>query len=98
MAFTRTTLNSGDPTTKNYGFWQAYVTAEETYVTKLAAYNTKMEDYDDKLIAIATAEADWKLARGQWLTNTRLIDKWTVLVAVSNTDQLATKTARDNAK
>lgn len=97
LMYRKQTVASGIVTTKDYGFWKAYTNAETDYNTKLATYNTKVETYDDRLISIATAEANWKYARGQWLTNTRLVNKWTTLVAVSNTDNLAFKQAKIDA-
>lgn len=50
-------------------------------------FNTAMETYDDRLIAIATADADWKLARAQWLANNQAISRLQVLVAIAFTDK-----------
>lgn len=50
-------------------------------------FNAAMETYDDRLIAIATADANWKYARAQWKANNQAIARLQVLTAIAFTDK-----------
>lgn len=71
----------------SYGYLEAFSNAENDYNTAFDNFTTASETYDDRLIAIAVADANWRLARAQWKANKKTIERLQVLVSIAFTDK-----------
>jgi hypothetical protein len=71
----------------SYGYLEAFSNAENNYNTAYDNFTTASETYDDRLIAIAVADANWRLARAQWKANNKAIERLQVLVSIAFTDK-----------
>jgi len=71
----------------SYGYLEAFSNAENSYNTAFDNFTAASETYDDRLIAIAVADANWRLARAQWKANNKAIERLQVLVSIAFTDK-----------
>lgn len=82
----------------SYGYLEAFSDAENSYNTAFDNFTAASETYDDRLIAIAVADANWRLARAQWKANNKAIERLQTLVGIAFTDKDDANTNVTNTK